>query len=122
VHNCGGGVSVGREMEMAGMLRDAARQKGFSGIGSGTRAEADMMGSGWTGPNYKIASDGRTMISQDGLQQYRPPSFKPNRPQQFGGPGYQANFEWRVQPKGQWQADAHLDILDYRLNPLCVIL
>jgi len=112
VHNTGCGVSVAREMEMAGMLRDAVRQKGFSGIGAGTRAEADMMGSAWVGPNYKVASDGRTMISQDGLRQYRPPSFKPNRPERFGGPGYQANFEWRVQPKGQWQADAHLNILD----------
>lgn len=101
-------------MQMAGMLRDAANEKGFSGIGSGTQAEADAMGKAWVGPNYTVASDGRTLVSSNALRQYRPPSFKPNRPARFGGPGYQANFEWHNIPSNEWQADAHLDITDAR--------
>jgi hypothetical protein len=94
------------------MLADAAQNKGFSGVGSATQDEAGMMGSAWVGSDYTLASDGKTMISSDGLRQYRPPSFKPNRPAQFGGPGYQANLEWRGVPKGPWQADVHIDISD----------
>ncbi|WP_073502923.1 RHS repeat-associated core domain-containing protein [Actinacidiphila paucisporea] len=103
---------VTRDMQLARMLSDAAKQKGFSGIGSATREEAAKLGESWVGSGYRLASDGRTMISKDGLRQYRPPSFKPNRPEQYGGPGYQANLEWRTKPEGQWQADAHVDITD----------
>ena len=106
------GPSLAREMEMARMLSDAARQKGFSGIGIATQDEAARMGESWVGAGFRFASDGKTMISSNGLRQYRPPSFKPNRPAKFGGPGYQANFEWRDIPEKQWQADAHLDIVD----------
>ncbi|WP_443070994.1 RHS repeat-associated core domain-containing protein [Streptomyces sp. NBC_01476] len=105
-----GAVSVEREVELARMLSDAARQKGMSGVGTVSKAEAEMMGAAWVGPGYRLAKDGRTMISKDKLRQYRPPSFKPNRPAEYGGPGYQANLEWRVVPEKQWQADAHLNI------------
>jgi hypothetical protein len=52
------------------------------------------------------------MISADMLRMYRPPAFKPRRPAKFGGPGYQANFSWRNVPEKEWQANAHLDIID----------
>jgi hypothetical protein len=107
-----GSVTINRELELAGMLGKAASNKGFSGIGAATQAEADLMGKAWVGDGYTLASDGKTMISKDKLRQFRPPSFKPNLPAQYGGPGYQANFEWRLEPSGQWQSDAHLNITD----------
>lgn len=45
-------------------------------------------------------------LSQDGLRQWRMPSYKP----QLGK--WQSDFESRWEPSGQWQANGHLDILD----------
>jgi filamentous hemagglutinin len=90
------------------MLRDAATAKGNFGIGSGTAAEADVLGRAWVGRGYRIAGDGQTLVSLDGLRQYRPPSFKPNLGR------HQANFERRFQGQatGQWQGNGHLNITD----------
>ncbi len=88
----------------AGILRDAARGKGNFGLGSGTRAEAERLGRAWVGDGAKVASDGKTLISADGLRQFRPPSFKPNLGIE------QANFEQRLVPSGQWFGNGHLDI------------
>ncbi|MCP4308729.1 MAG: hypothetical protein GY788_28415 [bacterium] len=96
--------------EFSGTLRDAARGKGNFGIGSATKADANLMGEAWVGPNYTIASDGRTLVSFDGLRQYRPPSYKP----QLGT--YQANLEQRLVPSGAWQSNAHLDITDLAVS------
>lgn len=38
------------------------------------------------GAGYKVASDGKTLVSSDGLRVYRPPSFKPRLGK------WQANF------------------------------
>lgn len=63
------------------------------------------MGRAWVGEGATLASDGKTLVSANGLRQYRPASYKPNR-------GYeQANLEWRLKPEGQWQGNAHLDIV-----------
>ena len=62
---------------MSGMLREAAKGKGNFGVGSATREEAQAMGEAWVGSGSKIASDGKTLISKDGLRQFRPPSYKP---------------------------------------------
>jgi len=94
----------------SGALREAAAGKGNFGIGSATSADADLMGEAWVGSNYTVASDGRTLVSADGLRQYRPPSFKP----QLGK--FQANFELRWQPSGAWQSNAHLDITDLAVS------
>lgn len=67
------------------------------------------MGKAWVGESYKVASDGKILISKDGLRQYRPPSTK-NSP--YATTGTQANFESRSEPSGQWQSNAHLDIED----------
>lgn len=96
-----GGAAFARE---AGILRDAARGKGNFGLGSGTRAEAERLGRAWVGDGAKLASDGKTLVSADGLRQFRPPSFKPNLGIE------QANFEQRLVPSGQWFGNGHLDI------------
>lgn len=64
------------------------------------------MGEAWVGPGYRVASDGKTLVSADGLRQYRPPSFKPSLEK------VQANFESRPPGLTQWQSNAHLDIGD----------
>lgn len=93
---------------MSGQLRDAAKGKGNFGIGSGTREQAEAMGKAWVGEGYKVASDGKTLISADGLKQYRPPSYKPRLDKT------QANFEQRFpgQQSNRWQSNGHLDITD----------
>jgi len=94
--------------KMSSQLREAAKGKGNFNIGSATRAEANAMGEAWVGEGYKIASDGKTLVSKDGMRQYRPPTYKPKLKK------YQANFEQRVpgQKSKRWQSNAHLDIID----------
>jgi filamentous hemagglutinin len=58
----------------------------------------------WVGNGAKVASDGKTLVSADGLRQYRPPEFKPNLGK------VQANFEARQQSFGQWLSNGHLDV------------
>ena len=93
---------------MAGQLRSAAIGKGNFGIGSATRAEADAMGKAWVGSGSRVSSNGKALISKDGLRQYRPPSQKP----ELGKT--QANFERRFpgQTTKEWQSNGHLDIVD----------
>ncbi len=87
------------------ILRDAAAGKGNFSLGSSTAPVAARLGKAWVGKGYTIASDGKTLISSNGLRQFRSPSFKPR----LGI--MQANFEQRFQPTGQWQSNGHLDIL-----------
>src|SRR5258708_7026397 len=74
--------------ELSGVLREAAKGKGNFGLGSAAQEQAVAAGRGWVGDNATLASDGKTWVSQDGLRQFRPPSYKPNLDQ------WQANFEW----------------------------
>nr|VFJ65296.1 MAG: filamentous hemagglutinin family N-terminal domain-containing protein [Candidatus Kentron sp. DK] len=94
--------------DLSGKLRNAAKGKGNFGIGTATREQADAMGKAWVGDGYKVASDGKTLVSKDGLKQYRPPTNKPK----IGKT--QANFEQRFQGQKSksWQSNAHLDIMD----------
>jgi len=102
-----GGVGLTDDAaKLSGMLRDAVKGKGNFGIGQGTRAQSQAMGEAWVGDGFKVASDGKILISRDGLRQYRPPSFKPRLGKT------QANFEQRFKSEGQWQGNAHLDIVD----------
>jgi RHS repeat-associated protein len=96
--------------KMSGQLRDAAKGKGNYGLGTATRNQADDMGRAWVGDGAKLASDGKTLVSKDGLRQYRPPTAKPNSP--HAKTGVQANLERRFKPEGQWQGNGHLDIED----------
>jgi RHS repeat-associated protein len=93
---------------VSGILRDASRGKGNFGVGTGTSAEAQTAGRAWVGDGARLASDGKTWLSQDGLRQWRPPSFKPG----WQGGTWQSNFESRWVPSGQWQTNGHLDITD----------
>ncbi|GGS58083.1 RHS repeat domain-containing protein [Actinokineospora fastidiosa] len=110
------GITVHREMELAGALREIRLSKHNYTIPGlkATRNEADLMGMAWVGPGYKRASDGRTLVSADGLRQYRPPSMKPNNPDEYGGPGMYANFESRYegQVTKRWQGNGHLVIVE----------
>lgn len=88
----------------SGILREALQGKGNFGLGAASPEMAMRLGEAWVGADYTVASDGTTMVSADGLRQYRPASFKPS----LGVT--QANFESRVVPSGGWQANGHLDI------------
>lgn len=90
----------------SGVLRDAAKYKGNFGLGQGTASEAMELGKAWVGKGYTVASDGKTLVSSNGLRQFRPPSYKPRLGIR------QANFEWRNNPSGAWQGNGHLDITD----------
>lgn len=81
--------------ELSGMLRMTAHQKGNFGMGQATRAESDLMGKAWVGNGYKIASGGKTLVSADGMRQYRPLFPKPNS--SHATTGVQANFERRFE-------------------------
>jgi RHS repeat-associated protein len=84
----------------------AGPRTGNFGLGSATRADATSAGRTWVGSGFRVASDGKTLVSRDGLRQYRPPTFKPNLNK------VQANFEQRSQPEGPWKSNGHLDITD----------
>jgi RHS repeat-associated protein len=90
--------------EFSGILREAAAGKGNFGLGTATAADAQKLGEAWVGPGSHIASDGKTLVSADGLRIYRPPSFKPNQGK------VQANFERKVVAGGQPVSNGHLDI------------
>lgn len=90
--------------KLSGILRDAASGKGNFGLGEATAAEAEELGNAWVGPGARVASDGKTLVSADGLRTYRPPSFKPNLGK------IPANFEQKVVSGGQPIPNGHLDI------------
>jgi hypothetical protein len=93
--------------EGSSIVRAASRGSGNFGIGSATADEAGAAGKTWVGKGSRTASDGKTLVSRDGLRQYRPPSYKP----QLGKT--QANFESRANPSGKWETNGHLDITGY---------
>ncbi|MEN3931789.1 hypothetical protein WJT86_12070 [Microvirga sp. W0021] len=105
-------ATAGRNLtvgEKIGILREASQYgKGNFNLGTSTAAEANALGLAWVGPNYKVASDGKTLVSADGLRQYRPPANKPNS--DFAVTGVQSNFEARTTPNGSWQSNGHLNI------------
>jgi RHS repeat-associated protein len=103
------GVKGMEEMTRFGNMMDKAIQKqGMFGIGEATASQSDVLGKFWVGDKYRIASDGSTLVSEDGLRQYRPPKAK-NSP--YSTTGVQSNFESRAAPKGSWTNNGHLDIL-----------
>ena len=93
----------------SGMLREALAGKGNFGVGVASAEQAEIVGRAWVGEGYTVASDGTTLLSKDGLRQFRPSSFKP----QLGK--NQANLEWRLKPDGQWQGNGHIDVIN--VNP-----
>ncbi len=92
--------------EQSGMLAAASKTKGSFGVGSATAADADILGHAWVGDGYAVASDGKTILSADGLRQYRLPAYK----RQLGW--FQANLEWRPDSVKEWQSNGHIWIID----------
>ena len=88
-----------------GIVREAFQPKGNYGLGWASRSEAEELGADFVGPGFtRNRRDPGILISQDGLRQYRPLSYKPNMGRT------QANFERRLEPGGQINANGHLDI------------
>jgi hypothetical protein len=87
-----------------GILSAAARGQGNFGLGSASFETAMRLGRDWVGKGYRLASDGKTLVSADGLRAFRPPSFKPRLGKM------QANFEQRPGPSGKWTSNGHLDV------------
>ncbi len=92
--------------KISGIVRDAAKGKGNFGLGSGTMDEAMAAGKSWVGDGYRIASDGKSLVSKDELRIFRPPTLKPKLGKK------QANFEWKTKKGVQPQGNGHLDIID----------
>jgi len=101
----GGGLTVADQI---GILRDANTVKGNFSLGEATAADANALGKDWVGPGYRVSqTDGTTLISADGLRQYRPPATKSSS---YATTGVQANFQSRDVPSGGWQNNGHLNI------------
>jgi RHS repeat-associated protein len=105
-----GGMSVA---ERIGGFRDMAKTKGNYGLedlgfpATVDTATANALGAEWVGPNADMSSDQTTsLISSDGLKEYRFPSSKGYSDNQV------ANFEWRSEPNGNWMSNGHLNILN----------
>jgi RHS repeat-associated protein len=99
-------LAAPRVSRTAAIVRDAAAGSGNFGLGSGTMAQAAKAGQEWVGTGYRTASDGTTLVSEDGLRQWRPPSYKPKLDK------WQSNFQQRTVPRGPWDDNGHLDITD----------
>jgi filamentous hemagglutinin len=69
------------------------------GVGSGTAVEADKLGKIWVGDGATATTDGKGLVSADGLRVYRYPDTKPNAPVDLNPTGIQANFEsYKINP------------------------
>src|SRR6185437_1405739 len=97
------GAGAARSVES--LVTTAGEGEGNFGMGAATAEDANAAGKAWVGDGARTASDGKTLISKDGLRQYRPPSYKPKLGKT------QANFESRTQPSGSWTNNGHLDVV-----------
>lgn len=69
------------------------------GVGSGSVSEADHLGKIWVGDGAIPTTDGKGLVSVDGLRVYRYPDAKPNAPIHLNPTGTQANFEtYKINP------------------------
>lgn len=93
-----------RADQLSAELIERRNEKGNYGLGSATHADAERLGREWVGDDARLSSDGKALVSKDGLRQYRPPSFKPDLGRE------QANYEKRLEPDGKWTSNGHLDI------------
>lgn len=92
---------------LSGIVREESKGKGNFGLGSGTASQATRAGESWVGAGYRVASDGKTLVSSDGLRTFRPPSWKPDLGK------YQGNlWYWIGKRTGLPFGNGHLDITD----------
>ncbi|MBA0035795.1 hemagglutinin repeat-containing protein [Pantoea sp. BIGb0393] len=69
------------------------------GVGAGTQKEATQLGKIWVGDGAIPTTDGKGLVSSDGLRVYRYPDTKPNAPEHLNPTGIQANFEtYKINP------------------------
>jgi hypothetical protein len=87
------------------IIDDAAKGNGNFGLGSDTREQTLAAGEAWVGNDARLASDGKALVSRDGLRQFRPPAYKAKLGK------WQANFESRPLPKGRWLNNGHVDVM-----------
>ena len=96
-------------------IRNAIAAGGNRGVtGSVTTDEAMQLGVEFVGPNYRVMSNGRGIVSTDGMRQFRFPSPKrgidPMTGEPFSRTGVQVNFEQRATASGEWTSNVHLDV------------
>jgi filamentous hemagglutinin len=65
---------------------------------------ANALGSEWVGSDAYTTSDGSSLLSSDGLKEYRFPSTKGYSLDQV------ANFKWRSEPSGSWMSNGPLTV------------
>lgn len=65
--------------------------------------DAAALAQSWLGDGYRLSKNGKALISADGLRQFRL-AYKPKQGK------FQANFEKRVSPRGEWTSNGHVDI------------
>jgi RHS repeat-associated protein len=93
--------------KFSGILREAAAAKGMGPAGNVvevTAGEAEELGKAWVGSGARVASDGKSLVSSNGLRVYRPAEFKPSLGK------VQANLEQKVVSGGRPVSNFHWDI------------
>ncbi len=91
----------------------AGGNRGVSG--SVTPTEARALGERFVGPGFRTSkTQPNTIISQNGLRQFRGPSAKkginPVTGKRYSNTGVQANFQSRTAPSGRFTTNVHLDV------------
>ena len=97
-------------------IRNETAAGGNRGI-SGAVGEADAMrlGEEFVGPGHRVMSNGRGLVSEDGLRTFRYPSPKrgvnPVTGESWSRTGTQVNFETKPAVGEPPSSNVHLDIL-----------
>ena len=93
----------------------AGGNRGITGVVS--QSDAFKLGEAFVGPNYRIMSNGKGLVSEDGLRTYRFPADKRGYDRINGRPwsktGKQVNFETKNED-GDVVANIHLDVENIR--------
>lgn len=102
------GINARKLQRLSTELYLRRNEEGLYGLGEGSRAQAESLGQDWVGPNSRLSSDKKALVSADGSRVYRSPEFKPRQGRE------QANFERRVPDGSGWKivSNGHLDIKD----------
>ncbi len=99
--------------QIAKKLDNVSNTKGNFGIGKYTKNQTDDLGKAWVGDGAKLSSDGKSLISADGLKKYRFPAYKVKVNKT------QANLEWRSSVNDNWfggnngaGGNAHIEVIE----------
>jgi hypothetical protein len=97
-------VRGSQQWQRHGLLRNQVLSN--FGLGSATQEQSDAVGQAWVGGNARLTSEGKSFMSEDGVRQYRRPSYKARLGM------VQSNLESRPVPHDAWQTNGHLDTTD----------